>query len=113
MMINMLRGGRRSVRRAVLVLAVLLALASTAAAGAGCAAGTGTCAVTPTVAVATGKATWWVMAVGAGGDGAWSAGSAFTVSVVTLPAPRLLGPAGTVTSATPAFSWAAVATATS
>ena len=79
----------------------------------GCAAGTGTCAVTSTVALATGKATWWVMAAGAGGaKGPWSADSVFTVSVVTPPAsPTLLGPLGT-TTATPTFSWSAVANAT-
>ncbi len=84
------------------------------AAAVGCAAGTGTCAGAPGVTLATGAGNWWVQASNASGKSAWSTGSAFTVPSVFPPAaPTLLGPSGTVTSATPAFSWAAVANATS
>ena len=84
------------------------------AASVGCAAGTGTCAVSPGVTLATGAGNWWVQASNASGQSAWSTGSAFTVPSVFPPAaPKLLGPSGTVTSATPTFSWAAVANATS
>jgi len=84
------------------------------AAAVGCAAGTGTCALAPGVTLATGAGTWWVQASHAGGTSPWSAGRPFTVPSVFAPAaPTLLAPSGTVTSATPTFSWAAVANATS
>src|SRR5436190_1716314 len=84
------------------------------AAAVGCAAGTGTCTVAPGVTLATGAGTWWVQASNATGTSAWSKGSAFTVPSVFPPAaPKLLGPAGTVSTTTPTFSWAAAATATS
>src|SRR4051812_4390589 len=141
MMINMLRGGRRSVRRAVLVLAVLLALASTAAAGTitfawdanpepavmGYTVYVGTSAGTYTASYDVGNATTFAftnavpgttyhIAVRAYGSGTLvsplSGEVTASVAAVKLAAPLPLAPSGT-TAAKPTFSWAAVAGATS
>jgi hypothetical protein len=45
----------------------------------GCGAGTGTCSITPAVTLASGTATWAVVASNAAGDGPWSATRTFTV----------------------------------
>jgi hypothetical protein len=52
---------------------------------------------------------WQVRAVAADGTtGLWSGPLAFTVQSRQLPAPTLIGPSGTMTGATPTFSWNAV-----
>jgi hypothetical protein len=55
--------------------------------------------------------TWWVRAISATGvAGPWSAGSDFSI---TLAAPTLGGPTGSLQNATPTFTWSAVPGATS
>jgi len=90
------------------------------ASAAGCGAGTGTCSVTPAATLATGTASWAVVASNATGDGPWSPTRTFTVasSTTTAPTPAPttfptpVAPVGTITSATPTFSWSAVPNAT-
>ncbi len=48
---------------------------------AGCPGGTGTCSVTPTTAV-SGPSTWWIKPWNAAGDGPWSNGMSFLVTVL-------------------------------
>jgi hypothetical protein len=80
---------------------------------AGCAAGTGTCSATPGTALAPGAATWWVLTWDTLGYGPWSAGMGFTVMAGTPPvAATLVSPNGAVATATPTYTWNAVAGAT-
>jgi hypothetical protein len=88
------------------------------ASAAGCAAGTGTCSVTPSTALANGTSyNWFVNAVNAGGNSAWSSG--LTISVSSGPAvmppdpPVTSTPTGTITTTTPTYTWAASVGATS
>jgi uncharacterized protein YkwD len=61
---------------------------------------------TPTTALTTGHTyRTWVQAVGAGNVALWGNAQDFTV---TLAAPNLQGPAGSITSATPTFAWNSV-----
>jgi glucose/arabinose dehydrogenase len=70
-----------------------------------------TCTVTPTTSLMNGGHTWWIQTRNAAGAGPWSAGMMFTVSAsatptpATPPAPVLVGPTGTVTTATPTYTW--------
>ncbi len=85
------------------------------AAAAGCGGGTGTCAVSPGVTLASGAATWWILTSNAAGNGPWSTASSFVVSAGTLTPPgavTLVAPTGTISTATPSFSWLAVSGAT-
>ena len=87
------------------------------AAAAGCSAG-GTCSVMPTTALVNGSSyNWFVNAVNAGGTSAWSSGLMITANTgpaPTPPAPPVTSsPNGTITTATPAYSWAASTGATS
>jgi len=47
---------------------------------AGCPEGAGNCTVSPGTVLAPGSAKWWVQTYGAGGNGPWSDGMAFSVS---------------------------------
>ncbi len=76
---------------------------------AGCAAGTGTCSVTPSTALAAGAATWWIQTYSPGLHGPWSAAVTFTV--MGPPAATLVSPSGTVSTATPTYTWNATANA--
>lgn len=70
---------------------------------AGCVGGVGTCAVTASTTIAGGSGQWWVLGTNMDGDGQWSAGVRFdyaTNIVVTL-----ISPTGTVTTATPTYTW--------
>jgi hypothetical protein len=87
--------------------------ASYTSAQAGCASGTGTCSITPAVVLMPGAGQWYIVASNASGHGPWSSAMAFTVSGAPPPgAATLLTPAGGGASATPTFSWNAVASAT-
>ena len=84
------------------------------AAAVGCGAGTGTCTVSPGVTLAPGAATWWILTSNAAGNGPWSAASSFVVAAATLTpgAATLVAPTGTISTATPSFSWTAISGAT-
>ena len=83
------------------------------ATAAGCGAGTGTCSVTPSVALAAGATySWFVNATNSVGTSAWSAATTITAPAPTPPAaPTLVSPTGTITTATPGFTWNAVSNA--
>ena len=56
---------------------------------------------------------WWVQTWGPDGYGPWSDGLSFTVEGQAAPGkPSLSSPSGTITSATPTFSWQTVTNAT-
>jgi hypothetical protein len=82
------------------------------ASAAGCAAGTGTCSVQPTTALANGAVyNWFVRATSAAGTSPWSGALTINISVLgpSIPvAPIPLGPAGTINTTTPTFSWNAM-----
>jgi hypothetical protein len=88
---------------------------SVSASAAGCASG-GTCSVTPSTPLANGVAyNWFVNASSTAGTSAWSAGKSIMVSGAgpSAPAaPTLVAPSGTVTTASPAYTWNASAGAT-
>jgi hypothetical protein len=85
------------------------------AAAAGCGSG-GQCSTTPSTALATGNATWWVRGTNADGKGPWSAPSGGMVFIVggaggPTQKPGLvtkISPTGTVTTATPPYTWDAI-----
>lgn len=71
------------------------------------------CSVTPAVDLPVGAHTAWVQTWNAGGAGPWSAPRGFTrAAAAPPPATTTIAPAGDVASATPAYSWNAVGTAT-
>ncbi|MCZ7544391.1 MAG: DUF11 domain-containing protein [Anaerolineae bacterium] len=55
--------------------------------------------------LANGAHTWYVRTYGPGGYGPWSPGMAFFVGDPLPPAPMPQQPTGTITDASPAFSW--------
>jgi hypothetical protein len=65
----------------------------------------GTCSVTPTPVLAQGSYNWAVQARNTAG-GTWSASASFTVQ--GPPAPTLASPSGSITNATPTYTWSAV-----
>jgi hypothetical protein len=83
-----------------------------------------TCSITPATSLPNGTHTWWLLARNASGSSPWSNGMSFTVSsssstpTPTPPTsgpptkPTLIGPSGTVGTATPTYRWNAVANAT-
>src|SRR5439155_1573974 len=80
---------------------------------AGCASGTGTCSLTLDVVLNPGAGRWWVVTASATADGLWSSGLAVPVLGPPSPARRsLVLPAGTIATATPTYTWTAVAGAT-
>jgi hypothetical protein len=82
-------------------------------AAAGCATGTGNCSVTPAAAISVGVNVGWIVnAVNAAGPGPWSPPN-FIVLITAPAAPTLVGPSGTIATATPIFTWNAVPNATS
>jgi len=85
------------------------------AAQAGCESGTGTCSITPATALPDAAYYWWIRAKNVAGQGPWSAYKACAVvTTTTIPvAPTLVTPTGTITNATPTFTWNAVSNATS
>ena len=83
------------------------------AAQAGCAAGIGTCSVTPSTALGSDAHVWWIKAQNSNGSGPWSARADFAVGSGIPGAATLVSPQGATTDTTPAYSWNAVATATS
>ena len=72
---------------------------------AGCSGGTGTCSIEPGTVLAPGSATWWIQSYGAAGNGPWSNGMTFTVPPGQA---TLISPSGTISTATPSYSWNAV-----
>jgi hypothetical protein len=80
------------------------------ASAAGCEAGTGICSLTPSTALAAGAGTWRIQTYSPAGPGPWSDSLAFTVSL--SDAAILVSPAGTITTATPTYTWNAVPGAT-
>jgi formylglycine-generating enzyme required for sulfatase activity len=79
----------------------------------GCNSGTGNCTVTPTTKLATGSCQWWIQTQNAEGYGPWSDGMVFTVAAATPGKATLISPNGTISSSSPAYTWAAVPKATS
>jgi hypothetical protein len=83
------------------------------AAEVGCGDGTGTCTVTPSLVLSPGNGIWWIVTSNASGSGPWSAGMVFTApGGPPPPAALLIAPSGSIATATPAFVWNAVPTAT-
>jgi hypothetical protein len=82
------------------------------AADAGCASGTGTCSVTPSTTLNNGAARWWIQTCwGDAGYGPWSAGMDYTVNMGCTAVPSattIVFPSGTITTATPTYTWNAV-----
>ncbi|MBF0566463.1 MAG: hypothetical protein HQK89_14630, partial [Nitrospirae bacterium] len=79
---------------------------------AGCTAGTGTCSITPAIALTNGPGTWWVQTYNDAGYGPWSNGMGFTMVVAAPGAATLVSPTGTITNATPPYTWNAVSGST-
>jgi hypothetical protein len=79
----------------------------------GCPNMTGVCAVTPVFPLAVGS-TWKVRAQNSAGVGPWSSTLPISTSVIlqTVTAPTAIGPKGSAPSATPTYTWNAVAGAT-
>jgi hypothetical protein len=72
-----------------------------------------TCSVTPSTALDTANHTWWVQTWNVNGYGPWSTGMNFVVSTGGPPAATtLVSPSGTITDATPTYTWNAVSDAT-
>jgi hypothetical protein len=67
--------------------------------------------VTPSTAVATGLGKWRVRAWRASGAGAWSAFVSFDAGDALPGKAALIAPAGSITTSTPTFTWAAMPTA--
>ncbi len=79
------------------------------AAEVGCSSGTGTCSVTPSTTLAAGAAKWWVQTWNDAGYGDWSDGMDFTVAGLAKPGKAILvSPHGTITTATPSYTWNAM-----
>jgi hypothetical protein len=78
---------------------------------AGCSTGSGLCTATALAPLANGSSVYWVVrATNTGGTSAWSSNLRFTVSTQATPvAPTLVSPSGVVTTATPTYTWNAVA----
>ena len=68
-----------------------------------------TCSVTPTSALAGGTYAWVVRAKNAAGAGPWSAAKYFLTGTSPPGQATLGGPSGTITDATPTYTWGAVA----
>jgi hypothetical protein len=79
---------------------------------AGCVSGAGTCSVTPTTALPQGAAQWWIQTWNDAGYGPWSDAMMFMVTNGAPGKAGLISPSGTVNTATPAYVWNAVASAT-
>ena len=77
---------------------------------AGCAMGTGTCSVAPAIPLASGSCQLWVQTWNDCGYGPWSDGMIFTVAGTGPPGKATLNsPSGTIASASPTYTWNAVA----
>jgi hypothetical protein len=77
---------------------------------AGCTLGTGTCSVAPATPLASGACQWWVQTWNDCGYGPWSDGMTFTVSGGGPPGKAILNsPSGTIATASPTYTWNAVA----
>ena len=70
-----------------------------------------TCAVTPTTVLSGGTYAWAVQAKNANGPGLWSAPKFFWVGTSPPGQATLGGPSGTITDATPTYTWGAAANA--
>ncbi len=81
---------------------------------AGCSSGTGTCSVAPSTTLASGAGQWWIETSNTYGNGPWSNSLSFNVQISggTPPAATLVSPTGTITTATPTYTWNAVSTST-
>src|SRR5207245_11067055 len=80
---------------------------------AGCASGTGTCSLAPGLVLHPGAGQRWLVTSNASGSGPWSNGLSFTVpGTPPPPAATIVAPSGSLTTATPTFTWNAVASAT-
>src|SRR5207247_1269461 len=83
------------------------------AAQTGCASGIGTCAIAAGAVLNPGAGQWWVVTSNVSGSGPWSTAMAFTVAgTPPPPAATLVAPSGNIATATPTFTWNAVASAT-
>ena len=69
------------------------------------------CSVTPNQELNSGSYAWWVRASNSAGNGPWSSRMDFAVTGgVSVPVkPTLIGPSGSITESSPAFSWQTVA----
>ncbi len=76
----------------------------------GCGTGTGTCSITPSTSLAVGAGKWWIQTWNPAGSGPWS-GMSFTAGSLP-PAATLGSPSGTISTATPTYTWNAVPTVT-
>lgn len=88
---------------------------SYSASAAGCGVGTGVCSVTPAVVLSDGATyNFRVTATNDVGTSAWSPLRLFRVNLSVAPAvPTIVTPEGTITTATPTYTWTASAGATS
>ncbi len=77
---------------------------------AGCASGSGVCSVTPATAM-DGETRWWVLAYSGCGYSPWSDTMTFTVTCIPQT-PDLATPSGSISDATPTYSWNASSGAT-
>src|SRR5207247_1471429 len=83
------------------------------AAQVGCATGIGTCSLVSSATLNPGAGQWWVVRSEAPRGGTWSSGLTFTVAGTPPPtAATIVAPSGSLASATPTFTWNAVASAT-
>src|SRR2546425_3135129 len=83
------------------------------AAQTGCLSGIGTCSIAPGAVLNPGAGEWWIVTSNAAGSGPWSSVMTFTVAgTPPPPAATLVAPSGSLATATPTFTWNAVASAT-
>ena len=75
---------------------------------AGCASGSGSCSVTPSTELAAGACQWWIQTRNAAGDGPWSSAMSFAVTAGAPGKATLISPSGTISTATPSYTWNAV-----
>jgi hypothetical protein len=79
---------------------------------AGCESGILLCSVKPSIALAPGSAEWWIQTWNEAGYGPWSDPMSFTVPFVSPPGKAtLVSPSGTISTATPTYTWSAVSSA--
>jgi hypothetical protein len=76
---------------------------------AGCGGGTGICSAAPFIGLVPGDAQWFIQTYNENGYGPWSAGMGFTVTGTVGPGKAVLvSPIGSISTATPTYSWNAV-----
>ena len=72
----------------------------------------GVCSITPNFQLGQDAHRWWIQTWNSNGYGPWSAAMNFTVNTAPPAAATLLGPSGTISDATPTYTWNAVEGAT-